>query len=416
MEKHCVRAVANEYTVITKSPNPGEAFCYTPGIVRMTNGNLLVTMDYGGRDLRKIFPNSPVFDKKPPMHYITQTSLGCAYVSEDNGETWSLAHEFPLTHARPFVIGNKVYIIGHYCDIGILMSEDSGKTFSPVSDLTTDQMWHQSACNVLVEDKYVYLVMERLAYDDQPVWPIASLAPVLMRARVDDDLLKKESWTFASEMVFRDVVRENELEFFGLPSYKDIAPMGWLETNVVRIRQPGHLWHDPEGKTLHLIMRMHTGLTGYGAVVKVKENDDGTMSTDFVTMPTGKKLLFLPIPGGQMKFFIEYDEKTNLYWLLGSQTTNSMVNKEGLLPGQMGPDNQRNRLILSFSRNLVDWQFACLVAEGEKEVCSRHYASMIIDGEDILVASRSGDIHAKSAHDGNMITFHRVKNFREYVW
>ena len=182
MEKHCVRAVANEYTVITKSPNPGEAFCYTPGIVRMTNGNLLVTMDYGGRDLRKIFPNSPVFDKKPPMHYITQTSLGCAYVSEDNGETWSLAHEFPLTHARPFVIGNKVYIIGHYCDIGILMSEDSGKTFSPVSDLTTDQMWHQSACNVLVEDKYVYLVMERLAYDDQPVWPIASLAPVLMRA------------------------------------------------------------------------------------------------------------------------------------------------------------------------------------------------------------------------------------------
>ena len=43
-------------------------------------------------------------------------------------------------------------------------------------------------------------------------------------------------------------------------------------------------------------------------------------------------------------------------------------------------------------------------------------ASMAIDGNDLVILSRSGDQWAKSAHDGNLITFHRVKNFRELVY
>ena len=80
------------------------------------------------------------------------------------------------------------------------------------------------------------------------------------------------------------------------------------------------------------------------------------------------------------------------------------------------PNNERRRLALHFSRNLVDWCFAGLVAVGETEKASRHYASMAIDGEDLLVLSRSGDARARSAHDGNLITLHRVKKFRELVY
>jgi hypothetical protein len=50
------------------------------------------------------------------------------------------------------------------------------------------------------------------------------------------------------------------------------------------------------------------------------------------------------------------------------------------------------------------------------EKASRHYASMAIDGDDLVVLSRSGDEQAKSPHDGNIITFHRVKGFRELVY
>jgi len=80
------------------------------------------------------------------------------------------------------------------------------------------------------------------------------------------------------------------------------------------------------------------------------------------------------------------------------------------------PNNERRRLQLHFSKNMVDWCFAGLVAVGPVEQGSRHYASMIAAGEDLLVVSRSGDERAHDAHNGNLITFHRVKNFRKLVY
>jgi hypothetical protein len=41
---------------------------------------------------------------------------------------------------------------------------------------------------------------------------------------------------------------------------------------------------------------------------------------------------------------------------------------------------------------------------------------MAIDGNDLVILSRSGDKRAKSAHDGNIITFHRIKDFRALVY
>jgi len=46
----------------------------------------------------------------------------------------------------------------------------------------------------------------------------------------------------------------------------------------------------------------------------------------------------------------------------------------------------------------------------------RHYASMVIDGDDLHVLSRSGDERAKNAHDGNLITVHSVRGFRDLVY
>jgi len=123
------------------------------------------------------------------------------------------------------------------------------------------------------------------------------------------------------------------------------------------------------------------------------------------------------VPGGQMRFHLLYDAPTKLYWLLGSQATDSMRRAEKLPAERFGlPNNERHRLVLHFSRNLVDWCFAGVVAIGATPRESRHYASMDIDGDDLVILSRSADARAKSAHDGNLITFHRVKNFRSLVY
>ena len=56
-----------------------------------------------------------------------------------------------------------------------------------------------------------------------------------------------------------------------------------------------------------------------------------------------------------------------------------------------------------------------MVAVGPSENGSRHYATLAFFGEDLVVLSRSGDRRAKSAHDNNLTTFHKVRNFRSLV-
>jgi hypothetical protein len=185
----------------------------------------------------------------------------------------------------------------------------------------------------------------------------------------------------------------------------------------VQLTDPNHLWHDPAGKTFHLWMRANTGGAGYAAIAKVVERGDkpgtGAMTTMLEKVPSGKTMLFVPCPGGQMKFHVLYDEPTKLYWLLSTQATDSMTRPDRLPAGRYNlPNNERRRLQLHFSKNMVDWCFAGFVAAGPVEQASRHYASMAVDGDDLVILSRSGDERATSAHDGNLITFHRVQNFR----
>ena len=407
-----IQPLANDFVTVGESPDPQHIPLYTPSILRLPSGRLLAAYERGG-----------------------SKSIALILSSDDQGKTWVQRGALRIVHGRLFQAGGKIYYLGQKGDLQIAISVDEGMTWSEPRALTSGQRWHQSACNVWHARGLVYLVMERRTSDEIKGWPVGALAPVLMRAAEDSDLTRRENWTFASELVFADLMRgyrQNELEtdFFGIPFYtlnypkptlvgdkRAVGPMGWLETNVVEILDPGHLWFDPTGHTLHLFMRAHTGGTGYAALAKVVENADGTMTTRLETVPSGKKILYLPFPGGQMRFHVCYDEKTKLYWLLGSQATDSMTRPEVLPPERYGlPNNERHRLVLHFSRNMVDWCFAGVVAIGGSPKEARHYASMDIDGDDLVVLSRSGDARAKSAHDGNLITFHRIRNFRDLVY
>lgn len=126
-------------------------------------------------------------------------------------------------------------------------------------------------------------------------------------------------------------------------------------------------------------------------------------------------MLFVNIPGGgQSKFHLLYDEQMHVYWLLTNQFVDSMVNFHQMDPVERhGYD--RSRLALYYSYNCFDWLFAGIVSAGKNLSQSRSYASMAFDGEDLVILSRSGDEHAKNGHDTNLVTFHRVHNFRALV-
>lgn len=415
--------LASDYVAVYESPNPDKVFAYSPGLARLESGRLVATMDQGIHGDPEKLAGAKVVDGK--------AWIGKVYTSDDRGQTWTHRGDNPLEHARPFAAGNSVYILGHSNDLGIMRSDDGGDTWTGPYWLTEGQRWHQAPCNVHYTRGRVYLVMERDTNPPFDMWPVSVFAPVLMSADVNADLTRRESWVFSSELTFNQAIEQaGAPHMLGVPFFatgdttpdipgdnRPMAPIGWLETYVVQFTDPDHVWYDPSGRTFHFWMRAHTGTTNLAAIAKAVESDDGQITVSLEKAPSGEPMLFVPCPGGQMKFHIVYDVQMKLFWLLSSQATDSMTRPDRLPANRFNlPSNERHRLVLHFSKNCVDWCFAGRVADTGTPGQSRHYASMVIDGDDLHILSRSGDHRAADAHNGNLITFHTVRDFRELVY
>ncbi len=410
-------------SIVYESPDPKSVYAFSPGIARLERGRLVATMDQGGPGGGRPSGAEKGTKKKGWR--------GRVYTSDDRGKTWTHRADMPLSHARPFAAGNSVYVLGHRGDLGVMRSDDGGDTWSGPCWLTEKQSWHQAPCNVLYTRGRIFLVMERKTDPAFKSWAVSVLAPVVLSADVDADLTKRESWTFSNELSFNSAIEQaGPPHLIGVPFFltgvtallnigdpRYMAPIGWLETNIVQFTDPDHVWHDPDGRTFHLWMRAHTGGVNLAAVAKAVEAGDGSITVSLEKAPSGEPMLYVPCPGGHMKFHILYDEPTKLFWLLSSQSTDSMTRPERLPKNRYSlPNNERHRLVLHFSRNCVDWCFACRVADSGDPGQGRHYASMCIDGGDLHVLARSGDARAENAHDGNLITFHTVRDFRKLAY
>ncbi len=165
---------------------------------------------------------------------------------------------------------------------------------------------------------------------------------------------------------------------------------------------------------MYLWMRSHTGTTNFACIAKAVEDAEHNIVVGPATAPSGKGVLYVPCPGGHLKFHILYDEASRLYWLASNQAADSMTAPKHLPENRYGlPDNERHRLVLHFSKNCIDWCFAGVIDKTDDPRQARSYPAMAFDGDDLLVLSRSGDKRAKNAHDGNLLLLHRIRNFRD---
>ncbi len=383
------RPVADEQ-VIASSPAPDSVFLYTPAIAEGLDGRFVVAVDYGGPGTGILDGPRSDFGDYPAGNQIR------VYLSDDKGRTWrETATRIPMMHEILFKAGDRLYMIGHSGRLLITRSDDNGETWSEPAVLCPEPRWHQSCTAVDVYDGKVTLVYEKWVADGHP-WP--GVGPVLMRADEQADLMQASNWKFSD--LYDPDADMDAARPSGIPVVGGKAA-GILETNVVRIYNPSHPFYDATGKSVVLLSRASAGFPDIGVMLRGYEREDGSLAVGRCHLDNGD-VLFVHIPGANLKFHLVYDPKSELYWLLHSQ-----------IDGRM---NARRRLALSYSPDLLHWTFAGLVAVGPTDRSARHYATMIVNGDDLCIVSRSGDEQARNAHDGNIVTFHRVRNFRDLVY
>ena len=384
-----MRLIADE-KVFYRSPDPQNLYCYTPWLDWGFNNRLVASFDIAGAALKnETGPKSEKGDYGSNQMRI--------FISDDCGETWKETGRLPMLHARVFAAGKCLYALGHGGKLLISKSCDNGESWSEPAVLNSEMVWHQSACGYERVDGKIWITMEKVPYADH--WQGGD--PVLMCADENSDLTRVENWKFSNLLKFEDIA----------PHYAKQAPGGaegyaYLESNVVFQRDETSEFY---GKFLIFLRSNRCLFPDTAHIITGGEKEDGSIFLDTVS----DKLFYMPFPGGEMKFQVIYDEKSSLYWLIASHCVCSTFAKDDALHPEVRRYSERNRLELFYSRNCFDWSSAGVVACGKSHLESRHYASLLPVGDDLLVLSRSGDSDAKNCHDTDLITLHKVKNFRE---
>ncbi len=405
--------LANDCTVLWKASDPMREIGYCPALARLASGRLIGCMLHAGSDVER------------QREWTVKV-----HTSDDRGGTWSHRVDVPMIDCFPFVAGSSVYVIGGRHDLTIIRSDDDGATWTAPVKLTTGKLWYCHPGSAVLARGRIYFVMEQIMAPIEQGFPTHVFAPVVLSARVTDDLRNPEAWTFSNTLSFQDVIEQNgEPNLLGVPFYspgryehpvsrRSMAPIGWGETNLVQIADPDNIWFDPNGRTFHLLARAVSGRTNLACLAKAVESEDGsTITVSLQEAPSGKPMLYVPLPGGQVSFHIAYDESSRLFWIISSQATDSMKRVERLRSKRYSmPNQERHRLVLHFSRNCVDWCFAGVVAKVDDVGQSHHGGNMVIDGDDLHILMRTADGAAKNAHNSNVITFHTVRRFRDLAY
>lgn len=338
----------------------------SPSIVRLPSGDLFASIG--------IFVDREEF---PALPTLTKT-----YRSKDDGATWEYAGD--LLHcfnASLFVHCNKLYCLalnGDYTDLVIAVSHDEGKTWSaPVTILYGESPhrwgWHTSSMypveingRLLKAIEYGHVEIRSVSRTGKE-WKCADkyydLAHHVGVLSIDKnaDLMNPESWTM-SELFYPE----------------DIDPRQCIEGNIVET---------PKG-VVNLLRTMETGLSLEMTV---------DISNPEKPMYNPRKITDFPL-SAISKFEIKKDPVSGKYIAIGNDCRYG-----------------RKVLVMAVSEDFEQWRIAHII-EGNPDINNAFsYADFFFFGDSIYLLSRTGYNGTPNLHDTNMVTFHKVLNFRQYI-
>ena len=402
-----------ELTQIAFQDPATNVYLHDPSIVRLGNGDLLVSLNYHG-------PGSP-------RSIEDQECLTSLYRSRDRGMSWTfLTHVNHCFAANLFNHRGAVYLLGmdrRFGSICIRRSDDGGNTWSRLAPEESDPAqivgsaeqalrtsaqricagrlfqggpseeppnYHSTAMPVLESGGRIYRAFEDCSPKD---WPgihadssIRKMQAFVISAPADADVLDPANWRMSNKLPYESAYSDG----WQNPPVKP----GWLEGNVVET-PAGELWN---------ITRVNTApVVDKAAVIRI--SDEGRrVSFD----PAND---FIDLPGGMTKFTIRRDAETGLHCMLTNNNTDLRY------------PNQRNVLSLYASDDLIHWQHCKTLLEDDSpltweesiEQVAFQYPDWQFDGDDIIYVLRTAYGGAADYHDANRITFHCLTNFRNFL-
>jgi len=341
----------------------GRALC-SPSLVKLPSGALLASMD--------------LFAPEQPQN------LTLLFRSEDGGKTWRYVTDlFPCYWGTLFVHRGSLYMLAtstEYGDVLIGRSDNEGETWSAPSVLFRGSSsclapgWQHTPVPIIVHQGRLCTSF------DYGAWNCGGHGITLLSCDENADILDSANWV-ASSPLFYDPA------WPGAPKGKCY---GLLEGNMVAA---------PDGTLVDLLrIQMFDCEPNHGvacALEKAGGWEDPLAFRSFVNMPTGSN----------SKTHVLFDEVSGRYIGIGNLCVDDATPR------------QRNVLVMESSADLVDWKVDKILLDyrhmSTKEV-GFQYISFVIDGDDLLVLSRTAINAARNYHDANCQTFHRVENFRQY--
>lgn len=348
--------------VITHSPKSSRIFLGSPALIVLPNGDYLASHDHFGA-------------KSGAVTYV--------YRSRDKGETWTYQGILDkIKNVSFFVHKGATYAIGYTNEAGqmyIRKSEDNGLTWSdPTSTkngiILNQPLYSNAPQNVVFHKGRIWYALNDVG--SAPAgWGKDKV--FMMSAPEEADLLDADSWT-----------RTNSLQ--GIWQYN-----GWLEPCAVAGRND----------KMYIMPRVdYPGFPEKSALIEV--------SDDCKSLKFNPETDYIDFPGGCKKFTVHFDPVSDLYWTLSNYVPESYRGENG--------GGIRNTLALCCSENLIHWKVRGIVTQGSRvEKDGFQYVNWMFEGDAIVAVVRTayedGLGGANNYHDSNFMTFHRIKDFRNFT-
>ncbi len=395
--------LAQDYTVVRHIADP-DVFTATPALLRLPSGRLLCSFSLVTRIGRA--PSHP------------ERALGTVFcTSDDGGETWNETGAVDLDDGLVFVHRDRLYLLCNRPgrgDIVVTASDDEGASWSEPVTLFTGRFWNTFTPHAVRDDTLYWALGAPNAGGNFN--RTGSRIAVVAGDLAADDLLDRSRWRISPYLTYpgtpaglsaelRDDVAQGEVYpadgddlLASFPGRPPDHGDHWLEPNVVNVN--GRI-------RVFVRLRIDRQTTAHLCAVCDVADDGEEIELRFAQ--------FHPLPGN-CYFHIIRDEPAGYYWAVTSLPTRTQdlewgreMAARGLLKGRAG--NERRFLMLMYSLDALNWFPAGCIAMWPSPGQGFQYNALLVDGDDLLVSSRTAK-NAPNQHDNDLVTIHRVRDFR----